>query len=95
MAPAIREYVNMQQRLKEVRAERRKTGRKSVIDIDQCLRLRLHDNVQSVCLPHLVGAPHHAHVVGALLPGVADPRLLVQDGVVEGVGLLLEIKQLK
>ena len=43
-------------------------------------------------LPHLVSAPHHAPVVAALLPGVADPSLLVQDRVVEGVGLLLEIK---
>ena len=43
-------------------------------------------------LSHLVGAPHHAPGVAALLPGVAQPGLLVQDGVVEGVGLLLEIK---
>ena len=43
---------------------------------------------------HLVDSPHHAPVVAALLPGVTDPRLLVQDGVVEGVGLLLGIKEL-
>ena len=42
-------------------------------------------------LPHLVSAPHDAPVVAALLPGVANPSLLVQDRVVEGVGLLLEI----
>ena len=44
-------------------------------------------------LSHLVDAPHHAPGVTALLPGVTQPGLLVQDGVVEGVGLLLEIKR--
>ena len=43
---------------------------------------------------HLVDAPHHTPIVAALLPGVSDPRLLVQDGVVEGVRLLLGIKKL-
>ena len=43
---------------------------------------------------HLVVAPHHPPVVAALLPGVTDAGLLVQDGVVEGVGFLLEMKEL-
>ena len=43
---------------------------------------------------HLIDAPHHAPIVAALLPGVTYPGLLVQDGVVEGVGLLLGIKEL-
>ena len=43
-------------------------------------------------LPYLICAPHHAPVVAALLPGVTNPSLLVQDGVVEGVGFLLKNK---
>ena len=41
-------------------------------------------------MTHLVAAPDDALLVARLVPGVGHTGLLVQDGVIEGVGFTLE-----